>query len=135
MIFGGVFDRVPELKVVCTEADAGWVPHWMYRADHAIERHRNWLGSGDLKRKPSEYFREHVYVTFQDDWVAFQTAHLMNAQRLLWASDHPHSDSTFPESQRVLAEQTEHLPTETRDDIIWRNCAALYGLNENGSLS
>ena len=35
MIFGGVFDRVPELKVVCTEADAGWVPHWMYRADHA----------------------------------------------------------------------------------------------------
>ena len=78
MIFGGVFDRVPDLKVVCTEADAGWVPHWMYRADHAVERHRNWLGSGDLQRKPSEYFREHVYVTFQDDWVAFQTAHLMN---------------------------------------------------------
>jgi predicted TIM-barrel fold metal-dependent hydrolase len=128
LIFGGVFDRVPELKVVCTEADAGWVPHWMYRADHAVERHRNWLGSGDLERKPSEYFREHVYVTFQDDWVAFQTAHLMNSQRLLWASDHPHSDSTFPESQRVLTEQTAHLSTDVRDDIIWRNCASLYGL-------
>ena len=42
-VFGGVFDRVPELYIVCTEADAGWVPHWMYRADHAVERHRNWL--------------------------------------------------------------------------------------------
>jgi predicted TIM-barrel fold metal-dependent hydrolase len=138
MIFGGVFDRVPELKVVCTEADAGWVPHWMYRADHAVERHRNWLGSGNLQRKPSEYFREHVYVTFQDDWVAFQTAHLMNAERLLWASDHPHSDSTFPNSQQVLIEQTSHLSAQTRDDIIWRNCAALYGLSgpdESGSLS
>lgn len=130
LIFGGVFDRVPELRVVCTEADAGWVPHWMYRADHAVERHRNWLGSGDLQRKPSEYFRDHVYVTFQDDWVAFQTAHLMNSQRLLWASDHPHSDSTFPESQRVLAEQTAHLADGVREDIVWRNCASLYGLSD-----
>jgi len=128
LIFGGVFDRHPELKVVCVEADAGWVPHWMYRADHAVKRHRNWLGSGDLARKPSEYFRENVYVTFQDDWVAFQTAHLMNPKRLMWASDHPHSDSTFPDSQKVLAEQAGHLDPEDRDDIVWRNCAGLYGI-------
>jgi predicted TIM-barrel fold metal-dependent hydrolase len=129
LVFGRVFDRVPELRIVCVEADAGWVPHWMYRADHAVERHRNWLGAGDLERKPSEYVREHVYVTFQDDWVAFQTAHLMNHERLMWASDHPHSDSTFPNSQRVLAEQTAHLTEVVRDDIVWRNCARLYGLD------
>ena len=127
-IFGAVFDRVPELKIVCTEADAGWVPHWMYRADHAIDRHRNWLADRTLERKPSEYFRENIYVTFQDDWVAFQTSHLMNHERLLWASDHPHSDSTFPNSQDVLAEHTAHLADDVRDDIVWRNCARLYGL-------
>ena len=44
LIFGGVFERVPELNVVCVEADAGWAAHWMYRADHAMKRHRNWLG-------------------------------------------------------------------------------------------
>ena len=130
LIFGRVFDRNPDLKIVCTEADAGWVPHWMYRADHAIERHRNWLGSGDLERKPSEYFREHVYVTFQDDSVAFQTAHLMNHERLCWASDHPHSDSTFPNSQDVLEKQTAHLSTAVRDDIVWRNTARLYKLGD-----
>jgi uncharacterized protein len=128
LIFGGVFDRVPELRVVCVEADAGWVPHWMYRADHAIDRHRNWLTAAPLQRRPSDYFRENVYVTFQDDWVAFQVTHLLNHERLLWASDHPHSDSTFPDSQRVLAEQTAHLAPDVRDDILWRNTARLYGL-------
>ncbi len=42
-IFGGVFERFPKLKVVCVEADAGWVPHYMYRMDHAYDRHRYWL--------------------------------------------------------------------------------------------
>jgi predicted TIM-barrel fold metal-dependent hydrolase len=128
LIFGGVFDRVPELRVVCVEADAGWVPHWMYRADHAVERHRNWLPSRGMVGRPSDLFRENVYVTFQDDWVAFHVTDLLNHERLLWASDHPHSDSTFPESQRVLAQHTAHLGPDVRDDIVWRNCARLYGL-------
>ena len=128
MIFGGVFDRHPDLPVVCVEADAGWAAHWMYRADHAVERHRNWLGAATLERRPSEYFRDNVYVTFQDDWVAFQTAHLVNHEHLLWASDFPHSDSTFPQSQHVLAEHTAHLDDGVREDIVWRNCARLYRL-------
>src|SRR5499427_2833524 len=66
-ILGGVFERHPRLKLVCVEADAGWVPHYMYRMDHAWERHRYWLPAGTLSRAPSEYFREHVYTTFQDD--------------------------------------------------------------------
>src|SRR5205809_125860 len=39
-IFGGVFERHSKLKLVCVEADAGWAPHYMYRMDHAYERHR-----------------------------------------------------------------------------------------------
>jgi predicted TIM-barrel fold metal-dependent hydrolase len=128
LIYGGVFERFPALQVVCVEADAGRAPHWMYRADHAYKRHRNWLSSADLSRLPSEYFRENVHVTFQDDWVAFQVTHLLDHHRLMWASDHPHSDATFPDSQQVLAAQTGHLDVEVRDDILWRNCARLYGL-------
>jgi len=128
LVFGGVFDRVPDLQVVCAEADAGWVPHWMYRADHAMDRHRNWLGDVVLERRPSEYVRDHVSVTFQDDLVAFQVTDLLNHERLMWASDFPHSDSTFPESQAMLAEHTAHLRLDVRDDIIWRNCARLYGI-------
>ena len=129
LLFGGVFERHPELRVVCVEADAGWAAHWMYRADHAVDRHRNWLPSAALSRRPSEYFRDNVYLTFQDDWVAFQTTHLVNHERLMWASDHPHSDSTFPLSQQVLADHTAKLAPAVRDAIVWRNCARLYDLD------
>jgi len=78
LVLGGVFERHPGLKVVCVEADAGWVPHYMYRMDHAYERHRYWLTAGTLSKMPSEYFRENVYTTFQDDWVAFQMTKMVN---------------------------------------------------------
>ena len=92
--FGGVFERHPDLRVVCVEADAGWVPHYIYRMDHAYKRHRNWLQPGvALSTLPSENFAEHIFVTFQNDWTAFSHANDMNWRRLMWANDFPHSDS------------------------------------------
>ena len=124
LVFGGVFQRHPGLKVVCVEADAGWVPHYMYRMDHAWNRHRNWLAPGvTLERKPSEYFAEHIYVTFQDDWTAFRFADDMNWHRLMWANDFPHSDSTWPWSQELLAEQTVQLTPEQTKAILSDNVA------------
>ncbi|HUF93177.1 MAG TPA: amidohydrolase family protein [Candidatus Limnocylindria bacterium] len=127
-IFGGVFERHPGLRVVSVEADAGWVPHYMYRMDHAYSRHRYWLPSGTLTKMPSEYFREHVYTTFQDDWTAFQVKDLCNIRRLLWANDFPHSDSTWPESQAVLARHASGLTEAERDLVLHDNVAELYGL-------
>ena len=130
MIFGGVFERFPQLRVVCVEADAGWVPHYMYRMDHGYERHRNWMAPGvELSKMPSEYFSEHIYTTFQDDYVAFRSADQMNWRRLLWASDFPHSDSTWPWSQDVLTEQTEGLNDEQLEGILSGNVAELYGID------
>jgi predicted TIM-barrel fold metal-dependent hydrolase len=128
LVFSGVFERNPDLKVVCVEADAGWVPHYMYRMDHAWKRHRHWMPHGTLSKLPSDYFRENVYTTFQDDWVAFQVAHLLNDERLMWANDFPHSDSTWPWSQEMLAEHTEHLTERQKDRILHDNCAELYGI-------
>jgi predicted TIM-barrel fold metal-dependent hydrolase len=127
LIFGGVFERHPKLRIVCVEADAGWVPHWMYRMDHYYKRHQ-YLRHQKLTRLPSEIFKEHIYVTFQDDWAAFQTAHLQNPERLMWANDFPHSDSTWPWSQDVLREHASKLDEPTRDAILHHNVARLYGL-------
>ena len=129
-ILGGVFERNPDLKLVCVEADAGWVPHYMYRMDHAYDRHRYWLPAGQkLSRKPSEYFYDHIYTTFQDDWVAFKTADLMNSERLMWANDFPHSDSTWPWSQELLAKHTNDLTPHQAERILCRNVAELYQLD------
>ncbi len=130
LIFGGVFERHPDLRVVCVEADAGWVPHYMYRMDHAYNRHRNWMQPGiALKKMPSEYFAENIYVTFQDDWTAFRQANDMNWRRLMWANDFPHSDSTWPWSQAMLAEHTLQLTDEQRRAILSENAAGLYGID------
>ncbi len=136
LVFGGVFDRHPNLKVVCVEADAGWVPHYMYRMDHAYKRHRNWLQPGvSLNRLPSEYFAEHIYVTFQDDWTAFSQADQMNWRRLMWANDFPHSDSTWPWSQEMLDEQTKKLTAEQTEAILCGNVADLYGIDLSALLT
>jgi predicted TIM-barrel fold metal-dependent hydrolase len=128
-IYGGVFMRNPKLKLVCVEADAGWVPHFMYRADHAYKRHRAWMMKSELEKMPSDYFREHVYTTFQDDYIAFQMKDMCNVKRLMWANDFPHSDSTWPWSQEVLAEQTKNLTAQEKDDILHDNVAELYHMN------
>jgi predicted TIM-barrel fold metal-dependent hydrolase len=127
-VLGGVFERHPRLKIVCVEADAGWAPHFMYRMDHAWKRHRKWL-TANIDKLPSEYFREHIYMTFQDDFVAFATADQMNWRRLCWANDFPHSDSTWPWSQEMLTEQTDQLTDEQRRAILCDNTAELYGID------
>jgi uncharacterized protein len=77
---------------------------------------------------PSEYFHDHVYTTFQDDWVAFRMLDMVNPARLMWANDFPHSDSTWPRSQEVLARHAAHLTDAQRAMILHDNVAALYGL-------
>lgn len=128
-ILGGVFERHPKLKIICVEADAGWAPHYMYRLDHAFERHRYWLTASTLSKMPSEYFRENVYMTFQDDWVAFKMKDMCTPRRLMWANDFPHSDSTWPWSQELLAKHTVSLNEQEKNWLLHDNVAELYGVN------
>jgi predicted TIM-barrel fold metal-dependent hydrolase len=128
MIFGGVFARFPALKVACVEADAGWAPHFMYRMDHAYKRHRYWLEGKELPRMPSDYFRDNIRLTFQDDHVAFQLADMLGPNQLMWANDFPHSDSTWPWSQEVIAEQTSHMRPEQKQRVLRDNVREFYGL-------
>ena len=129
MIYSGVFARFPELKMVVAEADAGWVPHYTYRMDHAFERHRHWMKGAAIERRPSEYFFENVWLTFQDDWTAIKYRHDMNADRLLWANDYPHSDATWPKSQQLLAEQRGDMSDAEFRRLTHDNCAELFGIS------
>lgn len=128
LIWGRAFERNPELKVVCVEADAGWAPHFMYRLDHFYNRHRFWSKMGSMEKLPSEYFFDNIYLTFQDDYVAFRTVDLMNPKRLMWANDYPHSDSTWPWSRQMLARQTEGLTDDLKHMILRDNVIDLYKL-------
>ena len=124
----GVFMRNPKLKIVCVEADAGWVPHFVYRLDHTYNRHRFRLRGAELDKMPSEYFLENIYLTFQDDIVAFTMMDSMNPRRIMWANDFPHSDSTWPWSQELLQKYVAPLPQAQQDMLLHDNVSELYNL-------
>jgi len=128
LIFNRVFERFPRLKVVSAENDIGWIAHYIGRMDHAYERHRHWMGQGPLQTLPSEMFKQHVYATFMDDVAGMATRHLVGVDHLMWASDYPHSDSTWPESRQVLAKHFAGVPEGDRRRIVGENAKALYGI-------
>lgn len=127
-IWGGVFERFPKLKLVCAEADAGWVPHFAYRLDHFYYRHRYHQQVDDMQRLPSEQLFENVYFTFQDDAIAMRSLSMMNPRRLLWANDFPHTDSTWPWSQQLLADHTRHMGDQERRWILRDNVVEAFNL-------
>lgn len=126
-VFGGVFERHPELHMVVAEGDAGWVPHWMYRSDHAAEK---WGRSMQrtISKRPSEYVLSNVHFTFQDDRTAYESPRMIDSSCLMWANDFPHTDSTWPRSQEILTSQTAHLTDEQRDRALFGNVAEVFKL-------
>lgn len=127
-VLGGVFDRHPRLKLVIAEGDAGWVPHYAYRMDHAYDRHGYWMEGRVLEKAPSTYIHENVYFTFQDDWVAFKNVADLNPRRLIWANDFPHTDSTWPLSQELLTEHSACISDQERQWIVRDNVKELFHL-------
>lgn len=128
MVLGGVFERHPDLRIVCVESDAGWVPHFKFRLDHAYERHRHHLPTAELPLMPGEYIDRNVYVTFQDDYSVKQVRGGIAMDRVLWATDFPHSDGTYPHTREVIDQVTEGLSASDRAALIRENSAALYGI-------
>ena len=66
MVLGGVFERFPQLKIVSAENDVSWIPHFMYRIDHAYDRLRHFEGVS-LQMMPSEYIKRSCMVAVEPD--------------------------------------------------------------------
>ena len=97
--------------------------------DHTFKRHRHWQGYGTISRLPSEFFDENIYVTFQDDFSVRYALEGMNTDRILWATDFPHSDGTYPHSEEVAKELTSHMTEAQAKAIFHDSVAELYELS------
>jgi predicted TIM-barrel fold metal-dependent hydrolase len=127
IIAGGILERFPHLKLVSAENDVGWLPHYMYRLDHAWEKY-GLLMAEPLPRKPSEYMRRQLWATFQDDPVGPAAYKLYGESNYMWASDFPHTDSTWPNSRKVIERDFAGVPEEVTSKIVYKNAAELYRL-------
>jgi predicted TIM-barrel fold metal-dependent hydrolase len=129
LIFGGVFQRFPRLRIVSAENDIGWMPHFLQRIDHAYEKYRSLEPGGRyIPEPPSHYFRRNVFATFQHDPVGVRERAEVGVGNLMWASDFPHSDSTWPRSREFVARDFAGVPEDELRRMVCDNAAQLYGL-------
>jgi len=128
LIFGGVLERFPALKIVSAEGDIAWIPHLLARADKYYASRTRRGHNLSLAMTPGEYFRRQVWATFIKDPLGLQTYKYADcADRIMWSTDYPHPASFFPHSQDVLRQDFVGVPPEDKDKIVYRNCAKLYG--------
>jgi predicted TIM-barrel fold metal-dependent hydrolase len=127
-VFGGTLARYPDLKLVSVEAQIGWVPFWKYYIDHLYEKHR-WWTNFQLPEPPSTYADRQIWFTFMEDPPGIELAHRCGLDRIMWSSDYPHSETTYPHSRKIAAEILSNLPPDQFRRVVRDNCAELYGLN------
>ena len=130
MIFSGVFERYPGLKVAAVEFELAWAAHLLGTMDYTyVERH----GEASYRFKggllPSDYFRSNVYLSFQEDDVGIRVRDVIGVDSLMWGSDYPHSESTFPRSQEILDRILGGVPHDERTRIVGGTAARLYGFH------
>lgn len=129
LIVGGVPERFPRLKLVSAENDVSWIPHFMYRLDHAYDRLRH-LDGLTLPMLPSEYMKRNVLAAFQFEGANLDfTREIFGAENMAWSSDYPHTDSTWPDSRDLIAEAFKGIPERDVQNMVGGNVARLYGID------
>ncbi len=124
----GVCANHPNLKFVLAEFNAGWVAHWLDKVQQGWAREYARDSSSTPPVDVLEMWKRQFYATIEDDTAALRTADMIGEETLLWGSDYPHTDSTWPCSTQVLDEMFEGYSPETRDRITRTNVAKLYSL-------
>jgi predicted TIM-barrel fold metal-dependent hydrolase len=129
MIFGGVFDRYPKLKLVIAECRADWLPALKLRMDERF------MAAGkrpNLKRKPSEYFGENIFVSPSSPRPReVQMRGEIGIGTFLFGSDFPHPEGTWPNTLEWLRAVFCKVPENELRAILGENAMRVYGLDKD----
>jgi predicted TIM-barrel fold metal-dependent hydrolase len=129
IVFEGIPERFPRLRVAFLEAGAGWAPYWMERMDDEYAK-RGGVEAPLLTRKPSDYVRSgSIYFSCEaDEWLLPQAVRLIGENQIVYASDFPHWDHSFPGSIKEITERGDLTETQKRK-ILADNARRLYKLD------
>jgi len=131
LIWAQFYEDFPELKFSLNESDVGWIPYFLWRAEHVLNRHSGWT----LPKFPKDYdgpadvFRRHIYTCFISDKVGVQNMEWFNEDMLCWESDFPHSDSNWPFAPEDVIETMGHLDDAVINKITHENALAAYSFD------
>jgi predicted TIM-barrel fold metal-dependent hydrolase len=124
----GVLADHPNLHFVFVECNCSWMPWAMETLDHyfvAFQGYEDWV-KPLLPELPSFYFRRQIHATFQIDQAAIDGAAHLGAEAMLWGSDYPHMEGTYPKSRESVVRQFASLSPDTAADIGGRTAEKLF---------
>ena len=124
IIYSGVLEEYPDIRVVIAESGTGWIPYILERMDLEWEDQYKDL---TLTMKPSEYWYRQCKATYQSDKIGVRLIDLLGEDNVMWGSDFPHPDGIWPDSQSFIENELGGLPAKTRAKIVCGNAARLYG--------
>lgn len=126
MIVSGVFERFPKLKLVVAEQGTDWLPFYVKR----LQRMRAGTTSygNKLPLKPIEYFHRNTFWTYMDDPEIVEERELVGVDNLLFATDYPHSASSWPNSQLLVDRDMESIPDDHRRKMIRDNTLSVFNI-------
>ncbi len=133
MLFAGVFDRFPRLQIGSVEHEASWIPHWLKQMDFTyLERPvftKGWKSRDGML--PSDYWKRNMFVEFMEDDLGIQLRDRIGVDNMLWGSDYPHAEATWPKSQQFLGRIFDGVPAGDARKITCDNAARMFGFNLN----
>ncbi len=129
IVYSGVCERYPRLKFVQLEHELSWVPFFIDRLDY-VYREKPQLANHRFKSGalPSDFMRQNVFHSFQEDGLGIRNRDFIGVENLLWGSDYPHIESTFPRSRQILGRILKGVPEAEKAKITGENTARVYGI-------
>jgi predicted TIM-barrel fold metal-dependent hydrolase len=143
-IFGGIFQRYPNIKVALSEGSIGWIPWFLERANQVLETQKHWVAKGQQYPGSAEGahaknidvdvhkidiyrdYREHFYGCFIDDMSGLRMLDVVGEDNVMIECDYPHSDTTWPHSIKLAHERLAGLPEDVQYKILRGNAEKLY---------
>jgi predicted TIM-barrel fold metal-dependent hydrolase len=124
-LWSGIFDRFASLRVAFSEGGAGWVPYAIERSEKLVDSHSGMKP----KRRPTEIYREHMYVCFVTDDVALSQIDIIGSDNLMWESDFPHTDGMWPHSRTTLERSLANVADDISIKIASTNAQRVFGVS------
>jgi len=128
VIWGGVVDRHPKLRIGFLESGGGWIAPWLDRMDRHFDD-KGFNGTAPSMR-PSELFQRNCWISFEpvENSIAV-LADYIGPHKIMWATDYPHQDGFFPGAPKMMRDRLGPLSAEAAHQVMAGGALGFYGMN------
>jgi len=130
LILEGIFERFPRLRIGSVEHELAWIPFFLAQMDYTYTdrpARGEWYRFRERGALPSEFWHRNCFASFQEDAIGVRLRDVIGVEALLWGSDYPHTESTWPRSREITGEFLAGVSSAEARAIVAGNAARLYG--------